>query len=67
MTALKGLQPNAQNSLERWHGVLIDKDINALARFADRHTVLNKGLVVWSGSNDQLKAEADAVESHLHL
>ena len=47
--------------------LVIDKDINALSKFADRHTVLNKGEVVWSGSNEALKADADIVEGHLHL
>jgi len=47
--------------------LVIDKDINALSRFADHHTVLNKGEVVWSGSNDALKDNAELVESHLHL
>ena len=47
--------------------LVIDKDINALSRFADHHTVLNKGEVVWSGSNDALKDNTELVESHLHL
>jgi len=47
--------------------LVIDKDIDALAGFADRHTVLNKGEVVWSGSNARLTAEADVVRSHLHI
>ena len=47
--------------------LVIDKDINALSQFADRHTVLNKGEVVWSGSNEALKENAELVESHLHL
>ncbi|MEX3007824.1 ABC transporter ATP-binding protein [Hoeflea sp. TYP-13] len=47
--------------------LVIDKDIDALSKFADRHTVLNKGEVVWSGTNAVLSAEADVVESYLHL
>ncbi len=47
--------------------LVIDKDISALSKFADQHTVLNKGEVVWSGSNQALKADADIVEGHLHL
>ena len=47
--------------------LVIDKDINALSQFADRHTVLNKGEVVWCGSNEALKENAELVESHLHL
>ena len=47
--------------------LVIDKDIEALSGFADHHTVLAKGEVVWSGSNDRLKAEYDTVESYLHM
>ncbi len=47
--------------------LVIDKDIDALMQFADRHTVLNKGEVVWSGSNADLRDQRDVVESHLHL
>ncbi len=47
--------------------LIIDKDISALSQFADHHTVLNKGEIVWSGSNEALKDNAELVESHLHL
>ncbi|MEM8814006.1 MAG: ABC transporter ATP-binding protein [Pseudomonadota bacterium] len=47
--------------------LIIDKDFDALSRLADRHTVLNKGEVVWSGSNDVLSSEPDIVETYLHL
>ncbi len=47
--------------------LVIDKDIEALSGFANRHTVLAKGEVVWSGSNERLKAEYDTVESYLHM
>ena len=42
------------------HGVmdreLIDKDVRALTRVADRHYVLEKGRVVWSGTSAELAA-----------
>ena len=47
--------------------LVIDKDLDALSRFADRHTVLTKGEVVWSGSNTLLRDERNVVEAHLHL
>ncbi len=47
--------------------LVIDKDIDALMQFADSHTVLNKGEVVWSGSNADLRDQRNVVESHLHL
>ena len=34
--------------------LLIDKDVRALAQIADRHTVLEKGRVVWTGSSLEL-------------
>jgi branched-chain amino acid transport system ATP-binding protein len=37
--------------------LLIDKDLRALTRVADRHYVLEKGRVVWSGSSPELAAD----------
>ena len=37
--------------------LVIDKDVNALTRIADRHFVLEKGRVVWSGSSAELAAD----------
>ena len=34
MTALPGLNPAAQDTLERWHGVLLSKDVSGLASIA---------------------------------
>lgn len=34
--------------------LVIDKNVDALARFADRHVVIEKGRVVWSGDNAAL-------------
>jgi branched-chain amino acid transport system ATP-binding protein len=39
--------------------LVIDKDVKALTRVADRHYVLEKGRVVWSGSSSELAADAD--------
>ncbi len=30
--------------------LVIDKNVDALARFADRHVVIEKGRVVWTGT-----------------
>jgi branched-chain amino acid transport system ATP-binding protein len=35
--------------------LVIDKDVNALTRVADRHYVLEKGRVVWSGGSAELR------------
>jgi len=37
--------------------LVIDKDVKALTRIADRHFVLEKGRVVWSGSSAELAAD----------
>ena len=38
--------------------LVIDKDVGALTRVADRHYVLEKGRVVWSGTSRELAADA---------
>jgi branched-chain amino acid transport system ATP-binding protein len=45
--------------------LLIDKDIRALARVADRHYVLEKGRVVWSGSSAELGANRELQSRYL--
>jgi branched-chain amino acid transport system ATP-binding protein len=45
--------------------LLIDKDIRPLARVADRHYVLEKGRVVWSGSSAELGANRDLQSRYL--
>ncbi|OGA17645.1 MAG: ABC transporter ATP-binding protein [Betaproteobacteria bacterium RIFCSPLOWO2_02_FULL_66_14] len=45
--------------------LIIDKDVKALTRLADRHFVLEKGRVVWSGSSDELAASEDVQHRYL--
>ncbi|HZQ73194.1 MAG TPA: ABC transporter ATP-binding protein [Burkholderiales bacterium] len=45
--------------------LLIDKDVRALARIADRHYVLEKGRVVWSGTSAELEANPGVQHRHL--
>jgi branched-chain amino acid transport system ATP-binding protein len=45
--------------------LLIDKDVAALARVADRHYVLEKGRVVWSGTSAELNAAAEVQHRYL--
>ena len=45
--------------------LIIDKDVKALTRVADRHYVLEKGRVVWSGTSSQLAASADVQHKYL--
>ncbi len=45
--------------------LVIDKDVQALSRVADRHYVLEKGRVVWSGSPAELTANAELQHRYL--
>ena len=47
--------------------LIIDKNVEALARFADRHVVLEKGRVVWTGSSAALMATTEVKERFLHV
>jgi len=72
--ATEGLAPLVRieiyRSIERLKGeglsiLLIDKDVAALARVADRHYVLEKGRVVWSGTSAELNAAAEVQHRYL--
>ena len=45
--------------------LIIDKDVKALSRVADRHYVLEKGRVVWSGSSAELDANVELQHRYL--
>jgi branched-chain amino acid transport system ATP-binding protein len=45
--------------------LLIDKDVKALTRVADRHYVIEKGRVVWSGPSEELARGADIQHKYL--
>jgi len=45
--------------------LVIDKDVKALCRVADRHYVLEKGRVVWSGSTPELSANRELQRRYL--
>jgi branched-chain amino acid transport system ATP-binding protein len=72
--ATEGLAPRVRieiyHSIERLKGeglsiLLIDKDVAALARVADRHYVLEKGRAVWSGTTAELTANAEVQHRYL--
>jgi branched-chain amino acid transport system ATP-binding protein len=50
---------------ERLAILLIDKDVRALTAVADRHYVLEKGRVVWSGRSAELAASPDIQHKYL--
>ena len=45
--------------------LLIDKNVDALTRIADRHIIIEKGHAVWSGSSDALRANAEVQHRYL--
>ena len=45
--------------------LVIDKDVSALTQVADRHYVLEKGRVVWTGSSAELKADRNVQHRYL--
>ena len=47
--------------------LVIDKNLDALARLADRHVVLERGRVAWAGTSAALGAERTRVERLLHI
>jgi branched-chain amino acid transport system ATP-binding protein len=74
--ATEGLAPLIR--LEIWHCLrrlkaegqailVIDKNVDALAGFADRHVVIEKGRVVWTGSSRDLTADAGVKDRFLRV
>jgi branched-chain amino acid transport system ATP-binding protein len=72
--ATEGLAPLVRQDIYRSIGelkaqglsiLLIDKDLRALMRMADRHFVLEKGRVVWTGTSAELAASPDTQHKYL--
>ncbi len=47
--------------------LIIDKNLDDLTRIADRHFILEKGRIVWSGTSERLRASPDAVARHIGI
>ncbi|MGF7162127.1 branched-chain amino acid transport system ATP-binding protein [Rhodoligotrophos appendicifer] len=47
--------------------LVIDKNVDKLARFADRHVVIEKGRVVWTGSSAALMDDPHVKARFLHV
>jgi branched-chain amino acid transport system ATP-binding protein len=47
--------------------LLVDKHLVALAKLADRHVIIEKGHVVWSGSSAALTADPEARRRYLQV
>ena len=58
---LKGIKSNGQSIL------LVDKNITAITDLADRHYIIEKGNVVWSGDSYELSAKKDVQKKYLGI
>ena len=47
--------------------IVIDKELEALLRFADRHFVIEKGEIVWSGDSAALDADKGVQDAYLSV
>jgi branched-chain amino acid transport system ATP-binding protein len=47
--------------------LVIDKHLDALLPLANRHVVIEKGRVVWTGTSEQLQAQRPEVDRYLHV
>ncbi len=47
--------------------LVIDKNVEALTRIADRHYVIEKGRIVWSGSSGELRENTGIQHRHLGI
>ncbi len=47
--------------------VVIDKNVDALLPLADRHVVIEKGHVAWSGTSRELAANPSITDRYLHV
>ena len=74
--ATEGLAPLIRNeiwaSLKRLKAegqaiLLVDKHIDALLKLADRHVVIEKGYVVWSGSSAALTSDPSVRQRYLQV
>ena len=72
--ATEGLAPLIRQDI--WHCLsalraqglsilVVDRNLDALMRLADRHNVVEKGRVVWSGTSTELAAERAQIEQRI--
>ena len=74
--ATEGLAPLIRNDIwaclrqlkEEGESILvIDKNVDALTKFADRHVVIEKGRIVWSGTTAEILATPEVKDRFLHV
>jgi branched-chain amino acid transport system ATP-binding protein len=47
--------------------LVIDKDIDALMRLANRHYFVQNGRVEWSGTTEELREKPELIEAYLGI
>ena len=47
--------------------LVVDKNVDALAAFADRHVVVEKGRVAWIGTSTELRSDPSIKDRYLHV
>ena len=47
--------------------LVVDKNVDALAAFADRHVVVEKGRVAWTGTSTKLRSDPSIKDRYLHV
>jgi branched-chain amino acid transport system ATP-binding protein len=60
-SVLKRLKGEGQSIL------VIDKNVDALSNFCDRHVVIEKGRVVWTGTSEELRSDPNVKDRFLHV
>lgn len=74
--ATEGLAPLIRNEIwqclqmlrrEGQSILVIDKNLDALSRIVDRHLVLERGEIMWQGTNAELAAAPEIKERYLHF
>ena len=74
--ATEGLAPLVREEI--WRSILllkaegmsilvIDKNVDALMELADRHYIIDKGRIIWSGNSADMRRDAAICEPHLGL
>lgn len=71
--ATEGLAPKIRGGIWRCLSKLkqsglsmvIDKNIGPLLALANRHYIVDKGKVIWSGSSGELRARPELIESYV--
>ncbi|WIW46141.1 ABC transporter ATP-binding protein [Bradyrhizobium sp. 62B] len=74
--ATEGLAPLIREEI--WHCLsllksrgqsilVVDKNVDHLARICDRHFIIERGKTVWSGTSDELMAEPDLQHKYLGI